>query len=65
MIAAELDPDRRDRRIRDLGVYLRDQAASVFIGFANEPYGLGARVGSWPTLSEQNTNFDRVTRNPD
>jgi peptide/nickel transport system substrate-binding protein len=62
-IGRELDRQRRAERIRALGEYLRDEAASVFIGFANEPYGISERVGDWPTLSEQGTNVDLVTRN--
>jgi peptide/nickel transport system substrate-binding protein len=62
-IGRETDPGRRSRRIRALGQYLREEAASVFIGFANEPYGISARVGHWPALSQQGTNIDLVTRN--
>ena len=61
-IGRETDPERRAARIRALGQYLRDEAASVFIGFANEPYGISARVGHWPALSQQGTNIDLVTR---
>lgn len=61
-IGRELDPERRAQRIRALGQYLRDEAASVFVGFANEPYGISARVADWPALSQQSTNVDLVTR---
>ena len=61
-IGMELDAARRSQRIRDLGVYLRDQAASVFIGYANEPYAVSDRVGNWPALNNQWTNLDLVTR---
>jgi len=61
-IGREVDRDKREILIHQLGQYLRDQAASVFIGFANEPYGLSNRVGQWPTLNEQGTNLDLVTR---
>jgi peptide/nickel transport system substrate-binding protein len=61
-IGRETDREERSRLIRELGVYLRDQASSVFIGFANEPVGLSDRVGNWPTLSTQHSNIDRVTR---
>jgi peptide/nickel transport system substrate-binding protein len=63
-IGRETDPVKRSARIRELGQYLRDEAASVFIGFANEPYGISARVGDWPALSQQGTNIDLVTRRP-
>jgi peptide/nickel transport system substrate-binding protein len=62
-IGRETDPARRAALIRDLGQYLRDEAASVFIGFANEPYGISERVAHWPALSQQGTNIDLVTRN--
>jgi len=61
-IGRETDPARRSELIRALGQYLRDEAASVFLGFANEPYGISARVGDWPALSQQGTNIDLVTR---
>lgn len=61
-IGRETDPARRSALIRALGQYLRDEAASVFIGYANEPYGISARIGGWPALSQQGTNIDLVTR---
>ena len=61
-IGRELDRERRTERIRELGEYLRDEAANVYIGFANEPYGISERVEDWPTLSEQGTNVDLVSR---
>ena len=64
-IGRELDETRRAQRIRDLGIYLRDQAASVFIGYANEPYVVSDRVGDWPALDHQWTNLDLVTRGAD
>jgi peptide/nickel transport system substrate-binding protein len=63
-IGTELDRAERALLIRRLGQYLRDEAANVYIGVANEPYGISARVGSWPALS-QVTNLDLVTRAPD
>ena len=60
-IGAELDRERRALLVRRLGEYLRDEAANVYIGVANEPYGISARVGAWPTLSLV-TNLDLVTR---
>jgi peptide/nickel transport system substrate-binding protein len=60
-IGAELDRERRAVLIRRLGQYLRDEAANVYIGVANEPYGISRRVAAWPSLS-QGTNLDLVTR---
>jgi ABC-type transport system substrate-binding protein len=62
-IGRETDPARRAELIRALGQYLRDEAASVYIGYANESYGISERVGNWPALSQQGTNIDLVTRN--
>ena len=61
-LGSEFDRARRAERIEALGRYLRDQASSVFIGFANEPFGVSSRVASWPTLSQQSTNLDLVRR---
>ncbi|MCP5146260.1 MAG: ABC transporter substrate-binding protein [Gammaproteobacteria bacterium] len=61
-IGAETDPARRAELIRQLGQYEADEAASVFIGFANEPYGVSPRVGHWPALSQQGTNVEMTTR---
>jgi peptide/nickel transport system substrate-binding protein len=60
-IGVELDRTRRAVLIRRLGQYLRDEAANVYLGVANEPYGISPRVGRWPALS-QVTNLDLVTR---
>jgi peptide/nickel transport system substrate-binding protein len=62
-IGAELDRAERAVLIRRLGQYLRDEASNVYIGVANEPYGISPRVDAWPTLS-QVTNLDLVTRAP-
>lgn len=61
-IGRETDEERRSDLIRQLGEYLRDEASSVFIGFANEPVGLSERVGRWPTLNQQYSNIELVSR---
>lgn len=61
-IGRETDRGRRAELITRLGEYLRDEASSVFIGYANEPVGLSDRVASWPTLSQQYSNIERVSR---
>lgn len=61
-IGAALDERERGRLMIELGEYLREEAAAVFIGFANEPYGMNKRLASWPALSQQGTNIDLVTR---
>jgi peptide/nickel transport system substrate-binding protein len=61
-ISDELDPAARARLTTELGLYLREEAGAVFIGFANEPYAMSSKIGSWPALSQQGTNIDLVTR---
>ncbi len=61
-ISDALDPNERARLTTELGEYLREEASAVFIGFANEPYGMSNRIESWPALSQQGTNIDRITR---
>jgi peptide/nickel transport system substrate-binding protein len=63
-ISDELVPSERARLTTELGNYLREEAGAVFIGFANEPYGMSSKIGPWPALSQQGTNIDLVTRNP-
>ena len=62
LIGREADRDMRSELITQLGRHLRDQASSVFIGYANEPVGLSDRVAEWPTLSQQYSNIALVTR---
>jgi peptide/nickel transport system substrate-binding protein len=61
-IGAALSLSQRAGRVRELGEYLRDEAAAVFLAFASEPYGASAKVGSWPALSQQGTNVDLIAR---
>jgi len=61
-VGSALTPRERAERIRETGEYLRDEAAAVYIGFANEPYGASAKVGHWPALNQQGTNLDLITR---
>src|SRR5262249_14943070 len=61
-VGAALVPAERAARIRETGEYLREQAAAIYIGLANEPYGASRKVGHWPALSQQGTNIDLITR---
>jgi peptide/nickel transport system substrate-binding protein len=61
-IGDELDPDKRAQLMHGLGEYLHDEAGAVFIGFANEPYGMSDKIESWPALSQQGTNIDLIKR---
>ncbi len=58
--AAEQDLDLREEKLTAIGQYLRDQAAAVFIALANEPYGVGSKVESWPINTSYVWNFDQV-----
>jgi peptide/nickel transport system substrate-binding protein len=61
-IGNSLDRDERARIANEMGQYLRDQAAYVYIAFVDEPFGASRKIGHWPTLSEQGTNIDLITR---
>jgi peptide/nickel transport system substrate-binding protein len=61
-IEKEFDLQKRAELVKKMGEYLRDEAAWVYLVFANEPYGASKQVGKWPTLSEQVTNIDLITR---
>jgi peptide/nickel transport system substrate-binding protein len=61
-IGSALVPAERADRIRETGQFLRDEAAAVYIAFANEPYGASQKIGHWPALSQQGTNIDLITR---
>jgi len=61
-VGAALTPKERAARIRDMGDYLREEAAAIYIGFANEPYGASRKVGHWPALNQQGTNIDLISR---
>jgi peptide/nickel transport system substrate-binding protein len=61
-IGSALIPAERAERIRETGEYLREEAAAVYIAFADEPYGASKKVGHWPALSQQGTNIDLITR---
>jgi peptide/nickel transport system substrate-binding protein len=61
-IEKELDPKKRGPLLRKMGEFLHDEAACVYVVFADEPYGASKDLAKWPTLSEFATNFDLVTR---
>lgn len=59
-LGAETDPAKRTERLTDIGQYLRDEAANVFMVLANEPYGVGPRVGDWGIDTSYVYNFDQA-----
>jgi len=60
---AELqDSAERDAKLLEIGQYLRDEAAAVFMVLANEPYGVGPDVSDWSITTSYVWNFDSVGR---
>ena len=60
--STEVDPAAREAKFTEIGQYLRDEAAAVFIALANEPYGISDKVGEWKITTAYVWNFDQVTR---
>ncbi|MGY6696013.1 MAG: ABC transporter substrate-binding protein [Roseinatronobacter sp.] len=61
-MANEQDTELREQYLTEIGHYLRDEAAAVFMVLANEPYGVGQRVGDWSITTSYVYNFDAVGR---
>ena len=61
-LAAETDPAVRTQKLTDIGQYIRDEAGAVFMVLANEPYGVGAKVGDWGITTSYVYNFDQVEK---
>ncbi|GAB1269413.1 ABC transporter substrate-binding protein [Aurantivibrio infirmus] len=59
-IENELDSERRDILIRQMGEIIREEATGVFLLFSNEPYGASSRIKAWPSLSQHVTNMDLI-----
>lgn len=60
--SSEQDTAKRTQMFTDIGEYLKDEAAAVFIALANEPYGVSDKVGSWDITTAYVWNFDQVKR---
>jgi ABC-type transport system substrate-binding protein len=58
----ELDAGKREQLAREFGQLLQDDAAAVFIAYANEPYGASDQVGEWPTIRMRPFNIELITR---
>ncbi|MGI1677378.1 MAG: ABC transporter substrate-binding protein [Cellvibrionaceae bacterium] len=52
--------EEREKRIRQFGEFIHDQATGIFLLFSNEPYGVSDRVKHWPSLSQHVTNIDLI-----
>ena len=61
-LASETDPKVRTEKLTDIGQYIRDEAGAVFMVLANEPYGVGPRVGEWGITTSYVYNFDQATK---
>ena len=64
MLAAlgkEFDLKKRDQLAWDMAQLVRDEAAGVYLVFANEPYGASKKVGYWPTIRTRPQNIDQIT----
>lgn len=59
-LAEETNPATRTAKLTEIGHYIRDQAGAVFMVLANEPYGVGPKVGDWGIDTSYVYNFDRV-----
>lgn len=59
-LSAETDPAMRTEKLTDIGQYIRDEAGAVFMVLANEPYGVGPKVGDWGITTAYVYNFDQV-----
>lgn len=59
--ASELDAKKREQLAREFGKQMRDEAAGVFLVYANEPYGASKKVGQWPTIRLRPLNIDMIT----
>lgn len=61
-LAEETDRDLRSEKLTEIGKYLRDEAAAVFMVLANEPYAVGPDVGDWQITTSYVYNFDQVEK---
>ena len=60
-VKTELDIKKRDQLVKEFGLFVREEAAVVFLVFANEPYGASKKVGNWPTIRIRPPNIDMIT----
>ena len=60
-VKAELDLKKRDQLVKEFGLFVRDEAAGIYLVIANEPYGASKKVGKWPTIRIKPQNIDMIT----
>jgi len=63
-IAAQAEPDSKKRAaiMAEINSYLLDQAEFIYLLSAVEPYAVNPVIGTWPTITNYPTNFDRITK---
>ena len=61
-MTTELDAERREQLAQEFGQLLHDDAAGVFLLFADEPYGASEKVGQWPTIRMRPQNIELITK---
>lgn len=59
-ISQSLDISTRETLLKQLASYLHEQAAAVYIAYANEPFAVSSRVKNWPRIRDHLTNFDSI-----
>lgn len=59
--SAEVDPKKRQQLALEFGQKMRDEAANIFLVYANEPYGASKKVGQWPTIRVRPQNIEWIT----
>jgi peptide/nickel transport system substrate-binding protein len=57
----ELDINKREQLVHELGIFLRDEAACVYVLAANEAWGASKKVGNWQSLRNLPSNFGSIT----
>jgi peptide/nickel transport system substrate-binding protein len=60
-LGKEFDAKKREQLARDMGQLVRDEAAGIYLVFANDPYGASKKVGQWPTIRVRPQNIDLIT----
>jgi ABC-type transport system substrate-binding protein len=60
-INTEIDPEKRTELARQFALFVREEAAQVFLLFVNAPYGVSRKVGNWPTTRIRPGNFEQIT----
>ncbi len=60
-LGKEFDPKKREQMAMDMANLMRDEAAGIYLVFANDPYGASKKVGNWPTIRVRPQNIEYIT----